>query len=850
MSRRVNRVFAAFIASGIITIIPTLSYAVSENPPITRFGNIVIPEAFSNALRDGMSIPLFIHLDGNTSKNSDERIGTAFIRLEDGSLKIRTIQPDSNDENSLLNAESRKYLSELNEQALDNDLRLNISDDVWLQLDLKQLHLQLAVKHTALGTVMQPRSTDIGESSVKELSGTLRYDLGAYNNRSRSGGNSTSSYLSLDSVTSLLEHHLILNGSFYGIGSNRQTGTLYKAMYERDFSGFRLALGLLDSWSLQSLGPVTAIPSGKIIGLSWGNQANSTILDTNQSINPIIVFLPAPGEVYLYREGRLLSIQNFGIGNHEVDTRGLPYGNYDIEVEVMANNTLVDKRIRRVNKLFTSHGAGAPFTWQFWGGNLKMDKTLTFRDDDDTDEAHQAYTETPAENTPLAGVSASGSFGVFSWAATVYHYDKNTVAETRASLPIADDITISLQNMVADDGSWSGIAGISATLPGGFTSVWATQEKNRIGKKLHLTDVDNLSVGATLNFSAVWQPSGTLTTSYNRDRKNGSHYYNYDYNQNLYTGEWGNLSMRAGVQRYSNADNINTGKYISFDFSLPLGNWFSAGMTHQRGYTLANISARKTFDEGAIRTIGINASRAVNGDTRDDKTLSGGVYTQFETRHTRGSVNVNSGADGYINTNLTAGGTAGWNGMNIAASGRNDGNAGIIFNTGIDNDGSLSANVNGMIVDLKNGRNYLPLSPYGQYNVAITNSKKSTASYNIATNRKTQVTLYPGNVAVVSPEIKQMVTVFGRIRAEDGSLIANAHINNHIGRTKTNNSGEFVMDIDKQHPTIDFSYANNQRCEIELNLTDSKGAIWVGDVTCTGLKSYADTASTGAYYEG
>lgn len=48
-------------------------------------------------------------------------------------------------------------------------------------------------------------------------------------------------------------------------------------------------------------------------------------------------------------------------------------------------------------------------------------------------------------------------------------------------------------------------------------------------------------------------------------------------------------------------------------------------MTHQNGYTMANLSARKQFDEGTIRTVGANLSRAISGDTGDDKTLSGGA---------------------------------------------------------------------------------------------------------------------------------------------------------------------------------------------------------------------------------
>ncbi|HFT7133258.1 TPA: hypothetical protein ACGRRR_005057, partial [Klebsiella aerogenes] len=121
------------------------------------------------------------------------------------------------------------------------------------------------------------RSEDIGQSSVKTFSNNLTYNLGVYNNQMRSGGSNTSSYLSLNSVSALREHHVVLDGSLYGIGTSHQDNELYKAMYERDFAGHRFAGGMLDTWNLQSLGPMTAISAGKIYGASWGNQASSTV---------------------------------------------------------------------------------------------------------------------------------------------------------------------------------------------------------------------------------------------------------------------------------------------------------------------------------------------------------------------------------------------------------------------------------------------------------------------------------------------------------------------------------------------------------------------------------------------
>ncbi|MEL0551924.1 fimbrial biogenesis outer membrane usher protein [Raoultella lignicola] len=837
--RRISPELKMLVAYGMaILVVP---FSVNAAPQqVQQIGGVVIPQAFRQALQDGMSIPLFLHLEGSQGTQNDQRLGSAFIWLDNGALRIRHIQLEEREDNASVNESTRKMLTTLANESFDGDLHITLSADAQLQLSLRQLLLQLVVKRAALGTVLQSRSEDIGQSSVNHISSSLTYNLGVYNNQMRNGDNSTSSYLSLNNVSSLREHHIVLDGSLYGAGTSSQDSEIYKAMYERDFAGHRFAGGMLDTWNLQSLGPMTAISAGKIYGASWGNQASSTVFDNSQSATPIVAFLPAAGEVHLSREGRLLSVQNFMMGNHEVDTRGLPYGIYDVDVEVIVNGRVVGKRTQRVNKLFSrGRGAGAPLAWQLWGGSFHMDRW-----------SESGKKTKPAKESWLAGASTSGAVGTFSWAATGYGYDNNAVAETRLTMPLTESINVNLQNMLASDSSWSSIGSISASLPGGFSTIWVNQEKTVIGDKLRRSDADNRAIGGTLNLNPLWSKLGTFSLSYNDDRRYRSHYYTADYYQTLFSGAFGSLGLRAGIQRFNNGNSSSsTGKYVALDFSLPLGNWFSAGMTHQNGYTMANLAARKQFDEGVVRTLGANISRAISGDTGDDKTLSGGAYAQFDTRYANGTLNINSGADGYVNTNLTANGSVGWQGRNIAASGRTDGNAGVIFNTGLDDDGKLSAKVNGRVYQLSGKRNYLPLSPYSRYDVELQNSKNSLDSYDIVSNRKSRLTLYPGNVAVIEPEVKQMVTVSGRIRAEDGTLLANAHINNHIGRTRTDSSGGFVMDVDKKFPTIDFTYGNNQSCEVGLNISQARGAVWVGDVVCAGLKTYASTQQAGEGHE-
>ncbi len=78
---------------------------------------------------------------------------------------------------------------------------------------------------------------------MNTLSSNLSYNLGVYNNQMRNGGSNTSSYLSLNNVTALREHHVVLDGSLYGIGSGQQDSDIRPC--RRDFAGHRFAGGML-----------------------------------------------------------------------------------------------------------------------------------------------------------------------------------------------------------------------------------------------------------------------------------------------------------------------------------------------------------------------------------------------------------------------------------------------------------------------------------------------------------------------------------------------------------------------------------------------------------------------------
>lgn len=84
--------------------------------------------------------------------------------------------------------------------------------------------------------------------------------------------------------------------------------------------------------------------------MTYGNNSSSKVNHSQLSLTPITVFLPSAGEVRIYREGKLLSIQSFPMGNFEVDTAPLPFGIY--QVEVMIDGKVHAKQTQTVNKTF------------------------------------------------------------------------------------------------------------------------------------------------------------------------------------------------------------------------------------------------------------------------------------------------------------------------------------------------------------------------------------------------------------------------------------------------------------------------------------------------------------------
>ena len=136
----------------------------------------------------------------------------------------------------------------------------------------------------------------------------------------------------------------------------------------------RYAAGMLNGWAMQSLASVSGISGGEVYGVSMGNP-NSRKRDNTLSLTPVVVYFPTAGEARIRRDGQLIGIQRFDVGNHEIDTSSLPYGIYSIEVEVVSGSRTVSRNMYTVNKPFSSN-VSETLRWQMWGGMYSRDKSV------------------------------------------------------------------------------------------------------------------------------------------------------------------------------------------------------------------------------------------------------------------------------------------------------------------------------------------------------------------------------------------------------------------------------------------------------------------------------------------
>lgn len=787
-----------------------------EEPPELK--SLGLSDDIVQLLKSGMELPLLLRNVDAEVHDKDLVIADIKLLLLDDALYLQQLIWRERPDGPQLSTEFKEKILAGVGKELDERGRLVLSDHEQLHFNMLTFKAELWAAPGSFSARPISHRYFLAAPKSRQLGNIFQYSANGY--FSQNQGKSTSShFLQFNNLTGWDVNSITLSGSLnQASGDNRKSLNIDRALYSRDFGGRTLSLGMLESWSIQSLGNVSTLDSNRLYGFSYGNVSRSVMLDRSQSLIPVTVYLASAGDVRILRDGRLLNVQQMEMGNHNLDTSMLPNGLYDVELEVVQGGEIVARKMARINKPSDERSFRQDLSWQFWGGHSRQ------REYDNKETAKL-----------LLGLSLSGAWQNLDWDNSLYRNGHLWTQEGRVKWPLWDNARIELQNLFGSNGNrrWMGMLDIS--LPGGMGSLWYTRERSEPGRDVRqLSARDSDSAHLSLALSKWWKAAGTLGLSYERERNTQQHTTRLDYRQTVYQGGLGSMDLQMG-SNWSRGGNVNQGNrqlYAALSMTLALGSDFSLGVSRQGDQSSLDLSASHRFSDGLLKQVGLSASKDFGESARDD--VRARVYADYAGRYGSGSGSW-SGAGTSQSLNLSHRGSLAWSPDGLAAGGSDrEDVAAVVIQLPEVSRGELEAEVDGRSHPLESGANVLSLPAFKEYRVAVRNTKSAASSYQVSGGEHTFM-LYPGNVVNLKPAIKTMVTVFGRLAMADGSPLRHARVQNHIGMAQSDDNGYFSIDVDRAFPELRVESAQaGEVFDVRMELKTASTAVWLGDVVWRG----------------
>lgn len=819
------------------------SFAISHPAAAAeKTAGILLSPSLKAVLSSGLPVSLLIkNTDKNANNNDSNKenaaprsIGTLTLVTKSDDLFIDHVDLDEN-LNYDLSDDLKKSLTAIKDLPVTNSIMTLPGGS---QLTFNPVTMQAVLEVNQNSFEVQKKDPYLPAVNTG-LSGVANYSINAYD------GNDSDleANITLDTVTSYNENHLYLDGEF---DSNDNDLDLDRALFERDFKGRNLEVGYVDGWGMQSFAQVSTLEDQVFYGASYGNYSNALADSSAVSLIPINIYLPSAGEARVFRSGRLVDIQRFSMGSHQLDTTRLPGGTYNVTVKIIVGNDEVSSRQYRVSKPKSTenHNGDGGLNWQVWGGVATYDDDYSdyYTDHHELDKNdqkhHDSHYSKERENDDvdaMAGVSLAGNIGDLQWLTSLYQKGPTSVNETSLSYSPFEQLSLAVSTAIATDHTSSFAPSISYAFP--VVTLWGNYENTREGKELDIDENKFWTVGADANLEELVDHAGSLSYSYEKDlpyrnSEKTTRYTQVDYTNNMYTNSWGSIQLHAGLNIRDDGEDTSRDKYVSLNFSLPLGNNVSVGVSADENGSSLDLGYDKELD-GFVNGVGASTSIALNSNQDNQSTYNG--YANYEGKYAQGTVSVQGTGSDSVSASLTNQGSVGW-GNKFAASGT-QGTSGVVITLPEDvTNKDLNAVINDMPYPLHSGNNLISLPAYKKYNVQVVNSENAENSYQVNTGKK-NFTLYPGNVVDMSANVKKTVTVFGRLVDEHGQVIARTKLHNHIGSTVTDDEGYFAIDINKHYPEFTVQQENKQDTRLDMSKTMSAskdGAMWIGDVSCFG----------------
>ncbi|WP_440993258.1 TcfC E-set like domain-containing protein [Cysteiniphilum litorale] len=686
-------------------------------------------------------------------------------------------------------------------------------------INFEQMTLALFLAQDAFEYSAGQNGVYLSNPSSNTLSSLFGYQF----NFNYSDNRNTDYYLELNNITGLGRNHL--NSSLYFQQSSSQKKTRVNNVYwQNDQRNLYLRTGYFNNVNFydgQTGYRLSYGFNGKGILTELGSSDNLAIVNNKPALVPIPLFLDANSTVNVYKDGRLISVQNFAAGNHYLQTESFPSGIYPIDIKITQGSSVIQKQTAIVNKPSTLNKLhGDNTAYRTWLG-------VVSKDQDSSIKAPYLGGNYALAVTKNAVVNAGG-------------YIANNLVLTEIDseiyLPFNSQFT---PNLAMDSTANYGVSLQLSTPWNSYftTNLWYnTNSKSDNGYSSFKARSNRTGLSTYLDLQRLY--IGSISTTYSYNLRDKSDSISVNLYRTLYNRYGFNVSLSASYNDYFSSSTTATDKgySLSLNFSYFFGN--GSSMNNRMRYQQQNNQVSNNFsfspkvNSSYLRNVNANVDyhkhyyNAMAGVGLTSEWMEGDLSTS--------SIGRGSDHDYSATGNLKGNVILGANHLKMHKD--KTAKSGVMLNMHMPDDSyQMSAQINGAKYPLKNGQNFIPLRHYKQYEIAVHEHADEARSVYFKDNIE-RANLYPGSIYQIEKVIFPVVEVIGQLVDHSGKAMPHTRIisgDDQFAKTYTDDMGYFVIKISQTNPKL-YALTKDHTKPIQLNQPDiqhAKSGAWIGTLT-------------------
>ncbi|WP_440615176.1 TcfC E-set like domain-containing protein [Cysteiniphilum sp. 6C5] len=811
-----------FLWIALLPLPVTANSPVSLDPKFKKGieGLETIPEDFDSQLADAIEVDVSI---------LGVELGQHMIRLDKGKIFLES--NDLFDRASVrLKEEVRLILKQLLSQGVDpnqavdclplweqNGLCQRNLPFMMMQLDLNSIRLKLWLPAEAFSYQSQQNDKYLSAPEVSHLSSFFGYRF----NFNYADHRDTNYYLELDNATGYGRQHL--NSSVFLQKNRRRSDVRVNNVYwQYDKETMYSRVGYFNNanfYSGQNTYSLNYAFNGTGVIGELGSSDNLSLSSQKASLIPIPLFINANSVVNVYKDGRLISVQNFSAGNHLLQTESFPSGIYPIRIEITEAGQVVQTKTAMINKpssLSKLHDNNQ--NYRVWLGIVAKNQKTAIKAPYLGGSFASAINKTTIMNFGGYGVN---NLAVAEWDTEIY-------------LPLNTQIT---QTVALDSGA---NYGYNLQLSNSYfryfsMSAWYnTNSKSQNAYSPFKSRYNRIGLSPYLNLEPIklGSISGTYSYSFHtkRDNLNASYFHTLYQRHNWYVNA--SISYSRSFQGEGEKQN-NYAFMLNVSYRFGSGNTLSDYLRYSPSdkqisnglslrpnvenqhikYVNANVDYRKNYASGMLSTNltssylqGDLATSVVSQDHHENYSASGSLY---------GGISLTP--------------------QSVALHNEHRSKSGVIIHLDTeDKKHKMAAQINGVSYPIYKGDNFIALPHYKQYKVSLSDHQDESQLLKYS-DKHEFVSLYPGSVYYLSRAAFAVVEVVGQVVDNKGNPIRGAKISSYGDiATYSDESGFFVTSVSKVKPALTIA-TKAEKCAYDLNaneITSAQPGYWVGAFTC------------------